>query len=387
MRRISKWLVGLLVLTLVAAACSSDATEDGADDLTLDPVIDGPLPDGARAIDSDDVPAEDFAADADAAGPAADVAETSDGFFEDFSDPDSFARFEYGLFHRDDHLVVQEEWFGDHVVTGPDDECSLPEERRRIRRGDRDEGFNDDWIYRCAPMGDPELAHLMTSIGDTSGYSIGAFTPAMSFVDVVEVRWSVNQTDLGDRQFTEIAIIPTENFHFMRLPCQIGLPCGTDPGNVLGLNDDDTINHHEIGSIGTQWGGQRARVINTIEQPTGYVQAFGEPGYRCDGCDYSPGMRFGEAYGADDPALTSVRPRLENYLRDNGDGTVTWGLVLSDGTVNDFTVPGAFPSGPVRVVFKDHGYTPLKSEATLVPETTFTWHWDDIEIITEASVA
>ena len=383
MRRIAKALMGLVVVGLLAAGCSGESD----DKLTLDPVIEGPLPDGARAIDSDDLAPEDFAAPIDTAESAAEVPETTEAFFEDFAAPDSMDRFEHGLFHRDDQLVKQEEWFGDHVVTGPDDECSLPEERRLIQRGDRDDDFNDDWIYRCAPMGDPELAHLMTSIGDTSGYSIGAFTPTLSFVDVVEVRWSVNQTDLGDRQFTEVAIIPTENFHFMRLPCQIGLPCGNDTGNHYGVNDDDTINHHELGSIGTQWGGQRARVINTVEQPTGYVQARGELGYRCQDCDYAPGMRFGEAYGADDPALTSVRPRLENYLRDNGDGTVTWGLVLSDGSVNDFTVPGSFPDGPVRVVFKDHGYTPLKSEATLLPETTFTWHWDDIEIITEASLA
>ena len=92
-------------------------------------------------------------------------------------------------------------------------------------------------------------------------------------------------------------------------------------------------------------------------------------------------MRYGEGYGAGDPALTSVAIRRSNYFRDNGDGTLTWGLVLEDGTPCKLARPGAFPAGPVRVVFKDHNYTPLKSPATLLDVTTFTWHWDNIEVV------
>lgn len=302
-------------------------------------------------------------------------------FFEDFVADDSMSRIDHHLYHRDDNLMVQTTWGGDHQSIGPDDMCGPPEERRTITRGERSDDFNDEWIYRCVPGGDTAKAHFMTSIGDTSGYSIGAMSPAMTFTNVREVRWDVNQTDLGDRQFTEVAIIPVENFSFDRLPCQIGLPCGNDTGNGFGVNDDDTINHHEIGSVGTQWGGLRARIVLTPDMPTGYVQAGGELGYRCDGCPYAPGQRFGAGYGAGDPALTSIRIRLHNFFRDNGDGTLTWGLVLSDGTTNEFTVPGSFPEGEVRVVFKDHNYTPLKSPSTLLPETTFTWHWDNLHVL------
>ena len=141
------------------------------------------------------------------------------------------------------------------------------------------------------------------------------------------------------------------------------------------------INHDEIGSVGTQWGGQRIRIILTPEMPAGYTQSYGELGYRCNGCPYAPGLRFGTGYGEDDPALTSIRIRRENYFRDNGNGTLTWGFELESGYFQEFTVPGSFPDGEVRVVWKDHGYTPLKSPATLLPETTFTWHWDNFEIL------
>jgi hypothetical protein len=291
-------------------------------------------------------------------------------FVEEFVDPNSMARFEIGLFHRDDELGGQDEWMGDHTITGPDDLCGPPTEKRIVARGERESGFNDEWVYRCIPGGDLDKAHVMTSIGHTSGYSIGAFSPAQEFTNVREVRWDVNQTDLGDRQWTEVAIIPASKFDMQKLPCTTDVPC-------------DTTTHDELGSVGTQWAGQRARRINTPEQPGGYLEAGGDLGYRCDTCPYAPSSRFGEAYGVGDPALTSLVIRRENFFRDNGDGTLTWGFQLEDGSFEEFTAPGSFPTGPVRVVFKDHNYTPLKSPATLLPETTFTWHWDNIQILTD----
>ena len=75
--------------------------------------------------------------------------------------------------------------------------------------------------------------------------------------------------------------------------------------------------------------------------------------------------------------------RRENYFRDNGNGTLTWGFELENGYFHEFTVPGSFPDGEVRVVWKDHGYTPMKSPSTLLPETTFTWHWDNFAVYGE----
>ena len=75
-------------------------------------------------------------------------------FFEDFVDGDSESRFEFGVYHREDFVVAQQAWPGDHQVTGPDDMCGAPEDTRMVNRGDRESGFNDEWHYRCVPGGD-----------------------------------------------------------------------------------------------------------------------------------------------------------------------------------------------------------------------------------------
>ena len=43
-----------------------------------------------------------------------------------------------------------------------------------------------------------------------------------------------------------------------------------------------------------------------------------------------------------------------------------------------FTVNGSFPSGPVKVVFQDHNYTPTKSDNGVGTPVGFTWHWDNL---------
>ena len=291
-------------------------------------------------------------------------------FSENFVAADSMSQFDFDIHHRDDPgFQGGVSWEGDHAITGPGDACSAPDAKRIVHSGQRSSGFSDEWIYRCLPGGDPAKAHVMTSIGDVNGYSIGAFTPREVFQDVREVRWEVNQSDLGDRQWTEVKIIPAGEFDFHGLPCQIGLPC-----------HNPEINHADLGSVGTQWAGLRARLILTPDEPSGYTQAGGPLGYRCDECPYAPSLRFGTGYGVNDPALTSLAIRRQNYFRDNGNGTLTWGFQLDNGTFNEFTVPGSFPSGPVRVVFADHNYTPLKSPSVLMPETHFTWHWDNISV-------
>ena len=284
-------------------------------------------------------------------------------FASNFVDADSLSDFEFGIQHRDDRIVSQETWPGDHPIIGPGDLCGPPTEKRDIARGERDSGFNNDWIYRCVPGGDLEKAHIMTSIGDTSGYSIGAFTPKVTFADVREVRWDVNLTDLGARQWTEVALIPSDRFSFDDLPCS----------NTCGAST-----HGQLDAVATGWAGLGARSIITPDDS--FREANNELGYSCSDCPFGTGRRFGTDYAQDDPSITSIAIRRQNYFRDNGDGTLTWGLELDDGSFDELTVPGSFPDGPVRVVFKDHSYTPMKAPSTALAETTFTWHWDNIEV-------
>ena len=49
----------------------------------------------------------------------------------------------------------------------------------------------------------------MTSVGDTSGYSTAWFSPKQTFTGATTVSWDVNVTDLGARQWWEVAIVPT----------------------------------------------------------------------------------------------------------------------------------------------------------------------------------
>ncbi len=288
-------------------------------------------------------------------------------FFEDFADDRSVDRFDHGIFHRDDFVVETTSWLGDHASTGsgPENPCGLPDPnpgtenpqeldyKRLIERGDRAAGFNDDWIYRCSPMGDRSKAHLMTSIGDTSGYSIGAFSPKQHFGNVREVRWDLNITNLGYRQFPEIKIIPVATFDYQNLPCAIDFPC-------------DTTDHTGLGSVGTSFFNSEMLI---------------DAG---DGVAQQAKPRTGK-WGEADPARASIRVRRTHFFRDNGDGTLTFGIEREDGTYRELTGQGAFPSGEVRVVFADHNYTPTKAvrEGQVAGPITFTWHWDDITVITD----
>ncbi|MEM9561970.1 MAG: hypothetical protein AAGA93_05100 [Actinomycetota bacterium] len=290
-------------------------------------------------------------------------------FREDFTAGNWQGRFDFDVFHRDDVLGSQDVWPGDHQITGPNDLCGPPQEKRSVNRGQRSSGFNDEWIYRCVPGGDLAKAHIMTTIGNTSGYSVGGFAPKETFRNVREVRWDVNQTDLGTRQWTEIAIVPVAKYDILDLPCPPSLPC-------------QLPSHTDLGSVGTRWMGQHVRGIGTPSQPNGYIETTGPNGYRCGGCPMEIGRKYGVNYAVNDPAITSIQIRRTNFFRDNGDGTLTWGLQMADGSFDEFTVPGSIPSGPVKVVFKDHNYTPLKAPSKALPVTTFTWHWDNLEVYT-----
>ena len=50
----------------------------------------------------------------------------------------------------------------------------------------------------------------MTSVGDTSGYSIAWFSPKQTFQAgaTTQVSFDVNVTDLGNRQWWEVSLVP-----------------------------------------------------------------------------------------------------------------------------------------------------------------------------------
>jgi hypothetical protein len=80
---------------------------------------------------------------------------------------------------------------------------------------------------------------------------------------------------------------------------------------------------------------------------------------------------FGSVCSIDPEGCDSKVLRRPFSITDNGNGTITFQF-------NSFaqTVPGSFPSGDFKVMFKDHNYTPDK-DGTPVGHT---WHWDNIVV-------
>jgi hypothetical protein len=282
-------------------------------------------------------------------------------FFEDFATAASLDRFEFGLYHRDDVVVSQNSWPGDHADNG-DGTCAGPDSARSITRGTRSPGFNNEWNYWC-PNG---TGHMMTSIGDTSGYSIGSFSPWQTFEDVTEIRWDINVTDLGGRQFAEVKLIPASAYDTQNLPCIPDLPCDTDDYDVLGAVGATFFNN-------TQW-------IGTPAFPDGFRQDH-YSGILCH--LETDGFCFTDQVYDGDEAFASTAIRRTQFFRDNGDGTLTFGSEMGDGTFSTLTGPGAFPDGPVRVAFTDHSYTPNKDLGPLGER--YTWHWDSIAVATNGA--
>jgi hypothetical protein len=241
-------------------------------------------------------------------------------FVETFDGNSGLERFRHAVYHRDDFLVAQTQWEGDHDVAM----CGDPHTTSRtVHRANPDESF-----YVCNN-------HLMTSVGDTSGYSIAWFSPDQTFNEQTRVSWDVNVTNLGFRQWWEVVIVPVAA---PDLSCHEVFPCGLPQ---VGYPDDTVmLNNNRAWIDGADL----------------------DPWWPSDYCSPSP---------VDPEGCTSKAIRRSFSIVDNLNGTITF-------TINGaaFTYPGVFPSGDWKVVFKDHNYTPDKDGVPV----GHTWHWDSIAI-------
>jgi hypothetical protein len=243
-------------------------------------------------------------------------------FVETFDGNSGLDRFVHGIYHRDDFQVSQTEWSGDHDLS-----CGTPDTQRVIHRDQPEESF-----YLCTD-------HLMTSVGDTSGYSLAWFKPNQTFSRATtrSVSWDVNVTWLGTRQWWEVVILPVGDPDEVCSPTFSPEPCGLPTWSA------DAIQ----ANVNTVWAGHTQGRI------------FGWQNY-CFGGPVDP-------EGCDSKVI-----RRTFTLTDNGNGTVT--LHMPD-IGRSFSFDAQFPD-QFKVVFKDHNYTPLKDG----PVAGLTWHWDDIVI-------
>jgi hypothetical protein len=254
-------------------------------------------------------------------------------FVETFTGNTGLDRFNTGIYHRDESatgMVSNTTWTGDHDMN-----CGSPDTQRLIHRDAKNESF-----YMCKD-------HLMTSIGDTAGYSTGWFTPKQTFSSGTRVSWDVNLTDLGGRQWWEVSIVPASfdsgvptcphcSVQGFLSPSPSGLP-PYPAGSVVVGN----------GPLGRDLNVSTNGINRNVAQ---YYSV----------CNFDPA------------ACASKSLRRSFSITDNRNGTVT----VNYGGFATYTVPGSFPAGGFNVVFKDHNYTPDKDGVPV----GHTWHWDNIVI-------
>lgn len=278
-------------------------------------------------------PAETVVTVADTTVPPDDPAPSESEFVETFDDNLGLDRFDYGIYHRDSVLVAQTVWSGDHDMN-----CGSPDTQRTIQRDVMAESF-----YLCRD-------HLMTSIGDTAGYSTGWFSPKQTFIGATEVAWDVNVTDLGARQWWEVSVVPSSfDSDVDECPeCSVVDWLSPDPSGLPA---------YPAGSVTVGSG------------PFG-----GEFSVHSNGETFNPSewkRVCGDEWALGGAACSSKMDRLPFSLRDNSDGTLTLSAFG-----DTYTFEGSFPEDGFDVVFKDHNYTPDKDGEPV----GHTWHWDNIVI-------
>nr|MBX2839964.1 hypothetical protein [Gammaproteobacteria bacterium] len=314
-----------------------------------------------------------FQADSPLAGIASNyLFAASAGDFNDFSTEEDGDRIHQFVAYRDPHVVNHVSGSSDHQSTGGIN-CSAPEQTRAQSRNNP-----SAHVYQCLPGGNSAAGHQMAYAMDTSGYGFVGALPDQVFEGLREISIDINTTEAGGRNFVEIKVMPADQVYVNAMPCIPNLPCNN------GWDYDD------IGAVGAGTEhGATGLTIATPDQPDGYKYDLYNSVQLPNG-DYRHEMCSGTSYCfrvAIHQGNTSIRERYEHIFRDNGNGTLSFGIEESDNTFRWVEAPGSFPDGPVRVVIAFHNYTGTKSgngpgfNNNLSPSTGgFTWHWDNLSI-------
>jgi hypothetical protein len=300
-------------------------------------------------------------------------------YFNDFADPADVHRVDHFVQYRDPFVVNHTTGVSDHDAADGVN-CTAPEQTRTQSR-ERPE----DHVYLCHPGGDPAAGHIMSYSMDTAGYGWVGGLPDQVFEGASEVSVDINTTSAGSRNFVEIKVMPAASVFANAMPCAPDLPCsdGWDydaNGGVAGFTASQE---------GTGLG------IATPDEPDGYrfdefntfVDANGDLHHRS--CDHNTSGYCFDA--ATHTSNTDIRDRYRHVLRDNGDGTLSFGVDEGD-RMRWVTAPGAFPAGEVRMVVAFHNYTGTKDgngpgfdNNTSPSAGGFTWHWDNLAVTADVA--
>lgn len=311
--------------------------------------------------------------------PAATPAEDTPIYVNDFSTRSDGDRIDQFVAYRDPFVVNHETGHSDHASTG-DINCGPPEGTRPQTRGNP-----AAHVYQCLPGGDPSLGHQMAYAMDSSGYGFAGALPDQVFAGLREISVDINTTSAGSRNFIEIKVVPAEQVFVNAMPCIPDLPC------------NDGWDYDDIAAVGAGTVSQEGTglTIATPDYPDGL--SFDQyNSVQLDNGDIKYHQCAGSGFCfnvATHQTNTDIRQRYQHVFRDNGNGTLSFGIEQPDSTFAWVEAPGTFPEGPVRVVVAFHNYTGTKSgngpgfASNVSPSTGgFTWHWDNLSILAATAV-
>jgi hypothetical protein len=178
-----------------------------------------------------------------------------------------------------------------------------------------------------------------------TGYGILTFSPRQSFTDITEVCWDQNLTFLDGRRWTNIVVLPEEEYQEHAPRLDYAAP-GFGPGNDVGGENLDT-----------------PETARTIKVFMGAVVWY--PSHDGD----EQGNNGGVIFENDDRAT-----RYTHCIEDLENGNVRFTQERPEGGEIVSEWPGDLPDGEVRVLFQDDRYD------TEFDDSPITWHWDNIRI-------
>ena len=246
--------------------------------------------------------------------------------------------------HPRDHLSAETLTFpADHG-----DNCSGPPNQHIVSSSHLSNAENpDESFYVCKN-------HMMSSLGEVSGYSVSSFFPRQSFyfADNGVLEFETNMDVDHSRFWWEVMIVPR---HLLKVgAAEDWLPI------------DETYASDSI-VFSLQENGQRKIQYHRGAVPPGGI-VFSETDWR--------DWRFvNNEVPSDDPQFLDRRRRHLHRI-EFAEDKITWSIEKLDGGMDAFEVnleePLAFQQG--LVLFKTHSYTPTK-DGNLA---RYTVHWDEI---------
>lgn len=193
--------------------------------------------------------------------------------------------------------------------------------------------------------------HMMSAMGDISGYSVASFWPRQefNFANGGVLEFDTNINNDHPRSWWEVMIVPKEK---ARVAAAI---------DWLPIDEEYSAN-----SIVLRFNPESQREVILTGSDDGTDTTL----VKSSSCKWDQPWCVGE-----DPALNDRRVRRTHRVEIQGD-KIVWSIEKEDGSMHPFEVliPQGIDIDQGLVIFKQHAYTPEKDGNT----QRYTTHWDNI---------